>query len=265
MSNGVMPAMKHPVAKHPVAGDAGPRTAAPGSERLCAATGEVKSVDRMIRFVIGPDQAVVPDLKRRLPGRGIWVTANRHAIELAIRRKSFERSFKRNVSVPCDLLELTERLLQQAAFDALAMSHKAHRVAIGFGQVDRALARERIVGLLHAVEAAPEGLRKLNAARNRRADAADIAVIGGFTSAQLDLALGRANVIHAALLAGSESETFLARAVRLDCFRTGPMAGLPAVGEYRIPKSAKAAGRRESMKNHGDEPEMRELDRDRNG
>jgi uncharacterized protein len=252
------------VTNHHDARDAGPRKTAPGSERLCAATGEVKSVDHMIRFVIGPDQTVVPDLKRRLPGRGIWITATRQALELAVRRKSFERSFKRDISVTRDLVQMTERLLEQAALDALAMSHKADKVAVGFGRIDMALARDRVVGLLNAVEAAPEGVRKLNAALNRREDAAGIAVIDGFTSAQLDLALGRSNVIHAALLAGPESETFLARAARLDCFRTGPMAGLPAIGKYRTPKSAKAAGRRESMGNDG-KPEMRELDRDRNG
>jgi predicted RNA-binding protein YlxR (DUF448 family) len=253
------------VIKHHDARDAGPRKTVPGSERLCAATGEVKSVDHMIRFVIGPDQTVIPDLKRRLPGRGIWITATRQALELAVKRKSFARNFKRDISVACDLVAMTERLLEQAALDALAMAHKAHRVAIGFGRVDMALARDRVVALLNAVEAAPEGVRKLNAALNRRADAADLAVIDGFASAQLDLALGRSNVIHAALLAGPESETFLARAARLDCFRTGPMAGLPAAGKYRTPKSAKAAGRRESMENHGDKSELGELDRDRNG
>jgi len=253
------------VTKHHDACDAGPRKTVPGSERLCAATGEVKSVDHMIRFVIGPDQTVVPDLKRRLPGRGIWITATRQALELAVRRKSFARSFKRDVCVACDLVQMTERLLEQAALDALAMAHKAHNVAIGFGRIEMALTRDRVVGLLNAVEAAPEGVRKLNAARNRRKDAANIAVIGGFASAQLDLALGRSNVIHAALLAGPESETFLARAARLDCFRTGSMAGHSAIGKCRTPKSAKAAGRRESMENHGDKPELRELDRDLNG
>jgi uncharacterized protein len=77
------------------------------------------------------------------------------------------------------------------------------------------------VALLDAVEAAPDGVKKLAAALRRRADAAEIVVIDTFTSAQLDLALGRANVIHAALLAGPESETFLARAGRLERFRTG--------------------------------------------
>jgi predicted RNA-binding protein YlxR (DUF448 family) len=245
--------------------DTGPRRTVPGSERLCAATGEVKSVDHMLRFVVGPDQAVIPDLKRRLPGRGIWITATRQALELAVRRKSFARSFKREISTACDLVAMTERLLEQAALDALAMAHKAHKVAIGFGRITTALARDRVVALLNAVEAAPEGVRKLNAARNRREDAADVAVIDGLSSAQLDLALGRSNVIHAALLAGPESETFLARAARLDCFRTGRMAGLPAIGNHRTRKSTKAAGRRESMGNCNEKPQRRESDRDGNG
>jgi uncharacterized protein len=234
------------VTKHHDARDAGPRKTVPGSERLCAATGKLKSVDHMIRFVIGPDQTVIPDLKRRLPGRGIWISATRQALELAVSRKSFARSFKRNISVACDLVPMTERLLEQAALDALAMAHKAHKVAIGFGRIDTALARDRVVALLNAVEAAPEGVRKLNAALNRRVDAAGIAVIDGFSSAQLDLALGRSNVIHAALLAGPEGETFLARAARLDCFRTGRMAGLSAIvdiGHSNRPKPRVGASR----------------------
>jgi len=179
----------------------------------------------MIRFVVGPDGTAVPDLKRRLPGRGIWITATRQALRGAIARKAFARAFKRDVRLGPDLVETTERLIERAALDALAMCHKAGKVAIGFANADAALARARVAGLLHAAEAAPDGTRKLAAALNRRADAAEIAVIDAFTSAQLDLALGRSNVIHAALLAGPESETFLARAARLDYFRTGPEPG----------------------------------------
>jgi len=252
------------ITKHHDACDAGARKGAAQSERLCAATGAVQRVDHMIRFVIGPEQTVVPDLKRRLPGRGVWVTATRQALELAVRRNSFAQSFKRNISVAGDIVETTERLLERSALDALAMAHKAGRVAIGFSRIEMALARDQVVGLVHAVDAGPEGVRKLNAALRRR-DAVDVAVIGGLSSVQLDLALGRSNVIHAALLGGPESETFLARAARLDCFRNALMAGLPAVGRYRTPKSAKAAGRREATENHGGKPERRELDRDRNG
>ena len=199
--------------------DLGPRKS--GTQRFCAATGTIKPVDEMIRFVIGPDGTAVPDLKRRLPGRGIWITATREALRAAITRKAFARAFKRDVRLAPDLVEATELLIERAALDALAICHKAGNVAIGFANVEVSLARAHVVALLHAVEAAPDGVKKLAVALRRRADAAEIVVIDTFTSPQLDLALGRANVIHAALLAGPESETFLARAGRLQRFRAG--------------------------------------------
>jgi uncharacterized protein len=229
---------------HDDALDAGPRNSAPGSERFCAATQQVKPVDEMIRFVVAPDGAAVPDLKRRLPGRGIWITATRQALGTAIARKAFARGFKRDVRVAPDLIETTERLIVQAALDALAICHKAGKVAIGFAKVDVALARERVVALINAAEAAPDGTRKLTAALRRREDAVGIAVIDAFASAQLDLALGRSNVIHAALLAGSESETFLARIARLDCFRAAPKSGSSQGTGSGSPDSGKPRGRR---------------------
>ncbi len=200
--------------------DSGPRASAPGTERFCAATGTVKPIADMIRFVVGPDGAAVPDLKRRLPGRGIWITATRQALAAAVARKAFARGFKRDVRA-ADLVAMTERLIERAALDALAMAHKARKVAIGFAKAEAALAREPILAVLTAADAAPDGVRKLAAARHRREDAEKIVVIDAFTSAQLDLALGRSNVIHAALLAGPESETFLARIDRLERFRMG--------------------------------------------
>ena len=175
----------------------------------------------MIRFVIGPDGTAVPDLKRRLPGRGIWITATHDALRAAITRKAFARAFKRDVRLAPDLVEATELLIERAALDALAICHKAGNVALGFANVEESLARAHVVALLHAVEAAPDGVKKLAVALRRRADAAEIGFFDTFTSPQLDLALGRANVIHAALLAGPESETFLARAGRLERFRAG--------------------------------------------
>jgi predicted RNA-binding protein YlxR (DUF448 family) len=177
-----------------------------------------------MRFVVAPDGTAVPDLKRRLPGRGIWITATRQALRAAITRNTFARGFKREVRVASDMVETTERLIERAALDALAICHKAGKVAIGFANVEAALARAPVVALLNAAEAAPDGARKLAAALRRRADVAEIAVVAAFTSAQLDLALGRSNVVHAALLAGPESETFLARSARLERFRTGSQA-----------------------------------------
>jgi predicted RNA-binding protein YlxR (DUF448 family) len=197
--------------------DAGPR--AQELERMCVATRTVMPVADMIRFVIGPDGEAVPDLKRKLPGRGVWVTATQDALSDAVKRKALARGFKREVRLPADLVARTGQLLERA--DALAMAGKAGLVATGFTRVEAALAEEDVIALLHAAEAAADGVRKLDAARRRRPEHGPIVTIGILTSAQLDLALGRPNVIHAALLAGPPSDTFLARLRRLERFRSG--------------------------------------------
>jgi uncharacterized protein len=201
--------------------DRGPRRA-PGSERMCIVTREVKPVGEMIRFVVGPDRDVVPDLKRRLPGRGVWVTASRAAVVEAVKRRAFGRGFKADVRVAADLADVVEQLLERSALDALSMVHKAGRDVLGFAQVERALAREPVVALLHATDAGRDGVRKLAAAvRSRSAEkAAEVAMVERFTAPQLDLAFGRPNVVHAALLAGSASDGFLARYRNLERFRT---------------------------------------------
>jgi predicted RNA-binding protein YlxR (DUF448 family) len=203
--------------------DSGPRSVSPGTERLCAATREVKPVSDMIRFVVGPDGEAVPDLQRKLPGRGVWITATRTALADAVRRNAFGRGFDRKVKVPPDLVQSTESLLERAALNALAIAGKAGQIVTGFSKVEAALAREHVVALLHASDAAPDGIRKIDGALRRRGDAEGrkIGLIAAFTSVQLDLALGRSNVVHAALLAGPATQTFLARCVRLDRFRTG--------------------------------------------
>jgi hypothetical protein len=199
--------------------DAGPR--AQELERMCVATRTVRPVADMIRFVIGPDGEAVPDLKRKLPGRGVWVTATQDALSDAVKRKALARGFKREVRLPADLVVRTGELLERAALDALAMAGKAGLVATGFTRVEAALAREKVVALLHAAEAAADGVRKLDAALRRRLEHDPIVTIGILTSAQLDLAFGRPNVVHAALLAGPPSDTFLARLRRLERFRAG--------------------------------------------
>src|SRR5256885_16569609 len=100
---------------HSDALDAGPHKRAPGTHRFCAASGAVRPVDEMIRFVIGPDGVAVPDLKRRLPGRGIWITATRQALYAALARKAFARAFKDDGRVTADVVDTTERLIERAA------------------------------------------------------------------------------------------------------------------------------------------------------
>jgi len=117
--------------------DRGATSVAPGTERTCALTRELKPVSEMIRFVVGPAGDAVPDVKRKLPGRGIWVTATRDAIEDARKRNVFARGFKRDVSVAADLAAQTEQLIERAALDALAMAGKAGVVATGFPRSKR--------------------------------------------------------------------------------------------------------------------------------
>ncbi|HYS48008.1 MAG TPA: RNA-binding protein [Xanthobacteraceae bacterium] len=207
--------------------DSGPRRAAAGLERLCVVTREVKPVADMIRFVVGPDGQVVADLKRRLPGRGVWVTASRGATAEAVKRRAFARGFKTDVRVASDLAHVVEGLLERSALDALSMTYKAGRVVAGFARVEGALAAEPVVALVHAADAGREGARKISAAARRLlGEGADrLAVVAAFTSAQLDLALGRPNVVHAALLAGPASDGFLARYRSLERFRTDSPGG----------------------------------------
>jgi uncharacterized protein len=186
----------------------GPRHRAAGRERLCIATRTVRPIDEMIRFVIGPDEVVVPDLQRRLPGRGVWVTATRDALAAAVKRNVFAKGFKRPVRASPDLVGLTDQLLERAALGGLAMARKAGLIETGFARVEIAIAEGHIAALIHAAD----GVRKLaTAARRRLGAAASLPVVTAFSSAQLDLALGRSNVIHAALLRGAAGEAFLAR------------------------------------------------------
>jgi uncharacterized protein len=210
--------MQSPSAAPPT--DREPHAAAAARERLCIATREVRPIAELIRFVVDPDGAVVPDLKQRLPGRGVWITAHRHLVEEAVRRRAFGRAFKADVRVSAELADELERLLERSALNALSVAHKAGLVLLGFAKIEAAIASAPLVALVRARDAGQEGGRKLAAAFRRRADgAAEGKIIEAFTSAQLDLALGRLNVVHAALLAGQASETFCGRWRFIECFR----------------------------------------------
>jgi uncharacterized protein len=202
--------------------DTGPRSLGAGAERLCAVTRQVKPVSEMIRFVLGPQGDVVPDLKRKLPGRGIWITASGGDLAEAVKRGAFARGFGHPVKIPDDFVQVTERLLERSALDALAIAGKGGQVVAGYGKVEAALLRGQPVAVIHASDAAADGVRKLEALRRQMQEAGrKTGLIAGFSSAQLDLALGRSNVIHAALLVGPATETFIARSARLDGFRAG--------------------------------------------
>lgn len=198
---------------HIEARDAGPKAA--GTERLCVVARIAKPVDDLLRFVAGPDGTLAPDIKRKLPGRGVWVTASRRVLETAVRRGAFARSLKESIRIPADLPDLVDRLLARSALDALAIANKAGRVVAGFERVGSALKADRLAALIHATEASPDGVRKLAGAQT----GAPVPLVRTFTASQLGLALGRPNVIHAALLGGREGDSFLARWRTLERYR----------------------------------------------
>jgi predicted RNA-binding protein YlxR (DUF448 family) len=206
--------------------DGGPRKGA-ATERFCVVEREVRPVEQLIRFVVGPDGAVVPDIKRNLPGRGLWVTASHSAVDQAVRRKLFAKGFKRDVRTDPGLAGNVGLLLERAALDALSIAGKAGEVVTGFAKVEAAIGKNPhlggLLGLLHASDGSADGLRKLEALlrRNDEPQSREIPVIRAFSGMQLDLALGRSNVIHAALLAGPASQGFLTRCQRMLRFRTG--------------------------------------------
>lgn len=195
--------------------DTGPRTGKSATERMCAVTRQVRPIAGLIRFVVAPTGEVVADLKRKLPGRGLWVTASREMVEQAVRRRVFAKGFKRDVKVAPTLAQDLDRLLAQSACDALAIAAKARQVVSGFGKVESALKSREAVAMLHAADGAADGIRKLDAVSRQFDGGATgtraFPVIKVLSSEELDLALGRSNVIHAALLAGPAGQTFLSR------------------------------------------------------
>jgi predicted RNA-binding protein YlxR (DUF448 family) len=199
--------------------------------RMCAVTRQVRPIDELIRFVVSPLGEVVPDLKRKLPGRGLWISASRQAVAEAVRRNHFSKGFKRDVRATATLAADTEALLVRGVVEALAMAAKAGQVVAGFSKVEAALAqrqaRTSVHALIHARDGAADGIRKLDALARQNAgqntgnddESHEFPVVTALTSEQLDLALGRSNVVHAALLAGPAGKTFLSRSQLLVRYR----------------------------------------------
>jgi hypothetical protein len=191
-------------------------------ERMCAVTRVAGPPAALIRFVRGPDGILVPDIKAKLPGRGAWIACRRPILDEAIRRKAFARSLKTEVAMPADLPDLVDRLLSVDARQSLSLANKAGLVVTGFAKVEAALARGGVAALVSASDGAEDSRRKLAQAARRAAENGapppHVALLAG---SDLDLALGRENAIHAALLAGPASDAFLARCARLAEFRSG--------------------------------------------
>jgi predicted RNA-binding protein YlxR (DUF448 family) len=193
------------------------------NDRTCIVTRKSGAPDELIRFVVGPDRALVPDLKRKLPGRGCWVSAERLHVERAVAKKLFGRALKEDVSVPADLGETVDRLLAKAALGAIGLARKAGAVVIGAAKVEAAVRSGEALAVLHSAEAQPDGVRKIASARRATVamEGPEIGAYKLFSEAEIGLALGGSNVIHAALLASDAGRAALKRIVALDRYRGG--------------------------------------------
>ncbi len=188
--------------------------------RTCIVTREEAEADALIRFVAAPDGTVTPDLKRKLPGRGVWVGARKALVETAIKRGLFARGLKSEAKASETLADEVEKLLEASALSALGLAKKAGLVITGFAKVDGNVRQGNVFLLMHGTDAAADGIRKLGQAVHSADEAKRPVVRSVFTSDQMDLALGGQNVIHAGALHGGASRALLKLIDRLEYFRS---------------------------------------------
>ena len=195
-----------------------------GMERTCVVTRRAGSPDELIRFVLDPEGVVTPDIKRKLPGRGVWVTARAKEVAEAVKKRAFSRGFKTEAKAPADLPALVDALIERDCLQALSLANKAGAVVTGFAKVEATIGKGQVAGLLHARDGGADGIRKLGQALRRLGEGDATPQIILFDSGQLDLAMGRTNVIHAALVKGPATAGLLARCAKLEFYRSGASA-----------------------------------------
>lgn len=181
---------------------------------MCIVTRAVKDEAELIRFVRSPAGVVVPDLARKLPGRGVWVSLDRRLLDQAIAKKMFARGFAAETTIPPDLPDIVSKLLRQQALSLLSLAKKAGEAVSGFMKVEEMLGRGRARLLFHGTEAQPDGCRKLD----KLAEPGVVEKIVLFEIRELDLAFGRPNVVHAAVAKGGLAEKLSAAVRRIETF-----------------------------------------------
>jgi predicted RNA-binding protein YlxR (DUF448 family) len=189
-----------------------------GSLRRCLATREVRPKAELLRFVVGPDQAIVFDPAERLPGRGLWLTAQRDIVETAIAKGLFSKAAGQRVSVPAGLAAEVERLLGQRCLSLMGLARRAGQLRTGFEKVREELKTGRAAILVAASDGAADGRGKLAAL------AGDLPVIALFDSAELSAALGIEGGVHGCLAAGGMAERLLRECQRFEAMKTNAAA-----------------------------------------
>jgi uncharacterized protein len=198
-----------------------PVRAAP-PQRQCALTRVEMPAEAMLRFVVGPNGAIAPDITGKLGGRGVWVTATWAAIDQAIKRNVFAKSLKMQTKPPADMADLVEQQLRERVRQSLAFANKAGAVTTGFTKVEKAIESGRVMLLIEASDAAADGADKLRRKFIAVATAANRPAMLSKTLriAELSLAIGRPNVVHAALAEGGQCRAFHRECRRLERYLT---------------------------------------------
>lgn len=197
------------------------------NERRCIVTRQNRPASELIRFVLGPEGAMVPDLKARLPGRGAWVTAHRTMVDRAVRQGSFARALKTGAVASADLAEQVSHLIQERALSAIGLAARTGAVVTGFSKVDRAVRRCDLAILFCAIDAATDSRRKIDQAL-AAAQPPGPHQSHAFSSQQLSLALGRPNVVHAGVTAGRAAASLESALLRYENYIDGTVADIRA-------------------------------------
>jgi predicted RNA-binding protein YlxR (DUF448 family) len=190
--------------------------------RMCIVSREVRDEAELIRFVRGPDGQAVPDLARKLPGRGVWVSLNAGAVAEAVRKNLFSKGFSEATAADAGLPDLLRGLLRKQALGFLSLAKKAGEAVTGFSKVEEMLNRGRTRVLLHAMEAQPDGCRKLDKLLLPGMERCNL-----FHLDELDLAFGRSNVIHAAVAKGGLAEKLRTAVRRIEVYEAQPGPKVP--------------------------------------
>ncbi|WP_348763121.1 RNA-binding protein [Hyphomonas atlantica] len=191
-----------------------------GPVRQCTVSRDHLSQEEMVRFVLSPDQVVTPDILGKLPGRGVWLRADRDTLEIAMRKGAFARGFKQQATVPTDLPELVENLLLQRVISLMGMARKAGDIVLGFDQVREALQKKRPGLLLEATDGAEDGRSKVYFLA--KALYSNVKIAGALSSEELGMAFGRERVIHGLVRKGPFAKTIELAYQRLAGFRARP-------------------------------------------
>ena len=180
-------------------------------ERKCIVSGESQPKGGLIRFVVGPEHSVVPDVAGKLPGRGMYVSANREAIEKAVRKNLFTRAAKAQVTVPEGLADLVEALVLRRVIDSLSMARKAGQAVMGLEKVKDWLVNGKARVLIQASDGSAREKSRLRAPVG--------GYVGCLSAGEIGLAFGRDRAIHAALATGGLGQRVVEEAARLDGLR----------------------------------------------